>query len=212
VPPTASSRANVSILTFNGPRSRSRPARAPDGVLTGGHVSVVAVGFQTIYDKALLDASTDQRLRRLRVQPQWLGDFTARYLADLTDRVNNDPSWTGGTSAVLPGLQRDLQRQGLHDPARRRLPHGLFPEDILDADGTAAPNLGRLPAVAQKYDGKTSTVTAAGLRLVHREEEGRPELLVDHPVAAGLIQARAPATACSSTRRTWPRCSATTRR
>src|SRR4029078_11496953 len=51
---------NVNILTFNRPQGAEPLARrAPDwACLTGGHVNVVAVGFQTIYDKALLDAST----------------------------------------------------------------------------------------------------------------------------------------------------------
>src|SRR6267378_1668618 len=51
---------NVNILTFNGPQvAEPLQRRAPDWEkLTGGHVNVVAVGFQTIYDKALLAAST----------------------------------------------------------------------------------------------------------------------------------------------------------
>ena len=51
---------SVNILTFNGPQvAEPLQRRAPDWEqLTGGHVNVVAVGFQTIYDKALLDAST----------------------------------------------------------------------------------------------------------------------------------------------------------
>src|SRR6187549_2347728 len=51
---------NINILTFNGPQvAEPLQRRAPDwAALTCGHVNVVAVGFQTIYDKALLDAST----------------------------------------------------------------------------------------------------------------------------------------------------------
>ena len=51
---------NVNLLTFNGPQvAEPLQRRAPDfEALTGAHVNVVAVGFQTIYDKALLDAST----------------------------------------------------------------------------------------------------------------------------------------------------------
>src|SRR5437879_1206564 len=46
---------SVNILTFNGPQvAEPLQRRAPDWEkLTGGHVNVVAVGFQTIYDKAL---------------------------------------------------------------------------------------------------------------------------------------------------------------
>jgi multiple sugar transport system substrate-binding protein len=87
--------ANVNILTFNGPQvAEPLQRRAPDWEqLTGGHVNVVAVGFQTIYDKALLDASTGTNSFDAYVfDPQWMGDFVGPgYLLDLTDRVNNDP-------------------------------------------------------------------------------------------------------------------------
>ncbi|MEA2608128.1 MAG: multiple sugar transport system substrate-binding protein, partial [Chloroflexota bacterium] len=86
---------SVNLLTFNGPQvAEPLQRRAPDWErLTGGHVNVVAVGFQTIYDKALLDASTGTNSFDGYVfDPQWMGDFTGPgYLADLTDRVNNDP-------------------------------------------------------------------------------------------------------------------------
>jgi multiple sugar transport system substrate-binding protein len=85
---------NVNILTFNGPQvAEPLQRRAPDWEqLTGGHVNVVAVGFQTIYDKALLDASTGTNAFDAYVfDPQWMGDFVGPgYLLDLTDRVNND--------------------------------------------------------------------------------------------------------------------------
>ena len=83
------------LLTFNGPQvAEPLQRRAPDWEkLTGGHVNVVAVGFQTIYDKALLDASTKTNSFDAYVfDPQWMGDFTGPgYLLDLTDRVNSDP-------------------------------------------------------------------------------------------------------------------------
>jgi multiple sugar transport system substrate-binding protein len=86
---------NVNILTFNGPQvAEPLQRRAPDWEqLTGGHVNVIAVGFQTIYDKALLDASTKTNSFDAYVfDPQWMGDFaTPGYLLDLTSRVTNDP-------------------------------------------------------------------------------------------------------------------------
>jgi multiple sugar transport system substrate-binding protein len=94
-PGTKFAGVNVNILTFNGPQvAEPLQRRAPDwATLTGGHVNVVAVGFQTIYDKALLDASTGTNSFDAYVfDPQWMGDFTGPgYLLDLTDRVNNDP-------------------------------------------------------------------------------------------------------------------------
>ena len=86
---------NVNILTFNGPQvAEPLQRRAPDWeALHGGHVNVVAVGFQTIYDKTLLDASTGTNSFDAYVfDPQWMGDFVGPgYLLDLTDRVTNDP-------------------------------------------------------------------------------------------------------------------------
>jgi multiple sugar transport system substrate-binding protein len=94
-PGTKFAGANVNILTFNGPQvAEPLQRRAPDWAqLTGGHVNVVAVGFQTIYDKALLDASTGTNSFAAYVfAPQWMGEFVGPgYLLDLTDRVNNDP-------------------------------------------------------------------------------------------------------------------------
>jgi multiple sugar transport system substrate-binding protein len=85
---------SVNVLTFNGPQvAEPLQRRAPDWEqLTGGHVNVVAVGFQTIYDKALLDASTGTNSFDGYVfNPQWLGDFVGPgYLLDLTDRVTAD--------------------------------------------------------------------------------------------------------------------------
>ena len=87
---------NVNLLTFNGPQvAEPLQRRAPDfEKLTGAHINVIATGFQTIYDKALLDASTKTNSFDAYVfDPQWLGDFVGPgYLLDLTDKVNNDPS------------------------------------------------------------------------------------------------------------------------
>ncbi|MDX6201514.1 MAG: multiple sugar transport system substrate-binding protein [Frankiales bacterium] len=85
---------SVNILTFNGPQiAEPLQRRAPDWEkLTGGHVNVVAVGFQTIYDKALLDASTGTNSFDGYVfDPQWMGDFVGPgYLLDLTAREKAD--------------------------------------------------------------------------------------------------------------------------
>src|SRR5262245_55220176 len=94
-PGTKFAGVSVNILTFNGPQiAEPLQRRAPDWEhLTGGHVNVVAVGFQTIYDKALLDASTKTNSFDGYVfDPQWMGDFVGPgYLLDLTDREKNDP-------------------------------------------------------------------------------------------------------------------------
>jgi multiple sugar transport system substrate-binding protein len=85
----------VELLTFNGPQiAEPLQRRAPDfEALTGAKINVVAVGFQEIYDKAILDLSTGTNSFDAFVfNPQWLGDFTGPgYLEDLTARVESDP-------------------------------------------------------------------------------------------------------------------------
>jgi multiple sugar transport system substrate-binding protein len=84
----------VSVLTFNGPQiAEPLQRRAPDfEALTGAKVNVVAVGFQEIYDKAILDLSTGTNSFDAFVfNPQWLGDFVGPgYLEDLTPRIAAD--------------------------------------------------------------------------------------------------------------------------
>jgi multiple sugar transport system substrate-binding protein len=86
----------VNLLTFNGPQvAEPLQRRAPDfEALTGAKINVVAVGFQEIYDKAILDLSTGTNSFDAFVfNPQWLGDFTGPgYLEDLTSRVSSDPT------------------------------------------------------------------------------------------------------------------------
>ena len=85
----------VNLLTFNGPQvAEPLQRRAPDfEALTGAKINVIAVGFQEIYDKAILDLSTGTNSFDAFVfNPQWLGDFTGPgYLEDLSSRVTSDP-------------------------------------------------------------------------------------------------------------------------
>ena len=57
----------VHLLTFNGPQiAEPLQRRAPDfQKLTGATINVDAVGFQDIYDKALLDMSAGTNMRRI---------------------------------------------------------------------------------------------------------------------------------------------------
>ncbi len=84
----------VNLLTFNGPQvAEPLQRRAPAfEAATGARINVVAVGFQEIYDIALLDAASGTNSFDAYVfDPQWMGDFvTPGYLEDITDRVNSD--------------------------------------------------------------------------------------------------------------------------
>src|SRR4029450_971050 len=69
---------SVHLLTFDGPQiAEALKRRAPDfQALTGATINVAAVGFQDIYNNALLDMSTGQNSYDAFVfDPQWLGDF-----------------------------------------------------------------------------------------------------------------------------------------
>jgi multiple sugar transport system substrate-binding protein len=84
----------VNVLTFNGPQvAEPLQRRAPDFEKKfGAHINVIAVGFQDLYDKALLDAVNKVNSFDAYVfDPQWLGDFVgAGVLEDLTARVGAD--------------------------------------------------------------------------------------------------------------------------
>jgi len=84
----------VHLLTFNGPQiAEPLQRRAPDfQALTGATINVDAVGFQDIYDKALLDLSAGTNSYDAFVfDPQWMGDFVGPgYLEDLTSKVSSD--------------------------------------------------------------------------------------------------------------------------
>ena len=178
---------NVNILTFNGPQvAEPLQRRAPAWEqLTGGHVNVVAVGFQTIYNKALLDASTGTNAFDAYVfDPQWLGDFAGPgYLLDLTDRVNNDAqlNWQD-VGPFFRDFNATYNGKVYTIPLDGDFHMVYYRKDILEKDGVKPPaTWDDYLAVAEKYNGKDLNGDGApGLRLVHREEEGRPELLVDH--------------------------------
>jgi multiple sugar transport system substrate-binding protein len=151
---------NVNILTFNGPQvAEPLQRRAPDWEqLTGGHVNVVAVGFQTIYDKALLDASTGTNAFDAYVfDPQWMGDFTGPgYLLDLTDRVNNDPQldWQD-VGPFFRDFNATYNGKVYTIPLDGDFHMVYYRKDILDADGVKPPaTWDDYLAVAEKYNGK----------------------------------------------------------
>ena len=151
---------NVNILTFNGPQvAEPLQRRAPDWEkLTGGHVNVVAVGFQTIYDKALLDASTKTNSFDAYVfDPQWMGDFTGPgYLLDLTDRVNNDPqlNWQD-IGPFFRDFNATYNGKVYTIPLDGDFHMVYYRKDILEKDGVKPPaTWDDYLTIAQKYNGQ----------------------------------------------------------
>ncbi|HEV7810270.1 MAG TPA: extracellular solute-binding protein [Candidatus Limnocylindrales bacterium] len=159
-PGTKFAGVSVNILTFNGPQvAEPLQRRAPDWEqLTGGHVNVVAVGFQTIYDKALLDASTGTNSFDGYVfDPQWMGDFVGPgYLLDLTDRQKNDPQldqqdivpFFRNYNSVYNGKNYTIPLDGDFHMVYYRT-------DLLAKDGLKPPaTWDDYLTIAQKYNGK----------------------------------------------------------
>ncbi len=151
--------ANVNILTFNGPQvAEPLQRRAPDWeCLTGGHVNVIATGFQTIYDKALLDASTKTNSFDAYVfDPQWLGDFVGPgYLADLTDRVTNDQQldWQD-IGPFFRDFNATYNGKVYTIPLDGDFHMVYYRSDILEKDGVAPPKTwDDYLTIAQKYNG-----------------------------------------------------------
>ncbi len=184
---------SVNILTFNGPQvAEPLQRRAPDWEqLTGGHVNVVAVGFQTIYDKALLDASTGTNSFDGYVfDPQWMGDFVGPgYLLDLTDREKNDPQLN--QQDIVPFF-RDYN--SVYNGKNYTIPldgdfHMVYyRSDLLTKDGLKPPaTWDDYLAIAQKYQGQDLN------------GDGEPDYGSAIPACS---RARARARARSSTRRT----------
>ena len=151
---------NVNILTFNGPQvAEPLQRRAPDWEkLTGGHVNVVAVGFQTIYDKALLDASTGTNAFDAYVfDPQWMGDFTGPgYLLDLTDRVKSDPQlqWDD-IGPFFRDFNATYNGKVYTIPLDGDFHMVYYRKDLLEKDGVKPPaTWDDYLTVAQKYNGQ----------------------------------------------------------
>ena len=159
-PGTKFAGTSVNILTFNGPQvAEPLQRRAPDWQqLTGGHVNVVAVGFQTIYDKALLDASTGTNSFDAYVfDPQWLGDFTGPgYLLDLTDRVNNDPqlNWQD-IGPFFRDFNATYNGKVYTIPLDGDFHMVYYRKDLLEKDGLKPPaTWDDYLSIAQKYNGQ----------------------------------------------------------
>ena len=151
---------NVNLLTFNGPQiAEPLQRRAPDWeALTSGHINVIAVPFQTIYDKALLDASTGTNSFDAYVfNPQWMGDFVGPgYLKDLTDQVNNDPNiqWQD-IAPFFRNFNATYNGKVYAIPLDGDFHMVYYRKDLLDKDGLQPPaTWDDYVTIAKKYNGQ----------------------------------------------------------
>ena len=180
--------------------------RAPDWEqLTGGHVNVVAVGFQTIYDKALLDASTGTNSFDGYVfDPQWLGDFvTPGYLLDQTDVTADSQLDWQDIGPFFRDFNATYNGKVYTIPLDGDFHMVYYRSDLLEKDGLKPPATGRLHD--HRYEVQRpgpERRRRTGLRLVHRQEEGRRATGGSSRSPAGSSKARERTTARSSTRRT----------
>jgi multiple sugar transport system substrate-binding protein len=196
-PGTKFAGVNINILTFNGPQiAEPLQRRAPDWEnLTGGHVNIVAVGFQTIYDKALLDASTGTNSFDGYVfDPQWMGDFVGPgYLADLTDREKNDPQLQ--QSDIVPFF-RDYN--STYNGKNYTIPLDgdflmvYYRSDLLAKDGLKPPETwDDYLSIAQKYNGQDLNGDGTpDYGSCIAEKKGAQSYWWIINIAAGLIQSK----------------------
>ena len=150
----------VNLLTFNGPQvAEPLIRRAPDfEAATGIHVNVIAVPFQDIYTKAILDASTGNNAYDAYVfNPQWFGDFaTPGYLEDLTARIAADPSiqWDD-IAPFFRDFSASYNGKTYAIPLDGDFHMAYYRKDLLDKDGIAAPKTWEdWLTVAAKYHGQ----------------------------------------------------------
>ena len=176
----------VNVMTQTGAIQEPLQRRAPDfEKLTGAKINVIAVPFSDLYQKVLTDwASGTNSVDAAVFAPQWMVDYIAGgYLEDLTPRIAKDPDikWDDiapffrDFSAKYNGKTYMVTLDGDFHMIYYRT-------DVFEAAGLkAAEDLGRLPRRRQGAERQGHERRRhAGLRLVHRQEAQRAELLVRH--------------------------------
>ena len=116
--------------------------------------------------------------------PQWMGDFTGPGLPARPDgsRQQRPAARLAGHRPVLPRLQRDATTaRSTRSRSTATSTWSITGTTSSQGRPQAAGDVGRLPHDRPEVQRPgPQRRRPAGLRLVHRQEEGRPELLVDH--------------------------------
>ena len=176
----------VNVITQTGAIQEPLQRRAPEfEALTGAKINVIAVPFSDLYQKILTDwASGTNSVDAAVFAPQWMVDYIAGgYLEDLTPRIEADKDIKqDDVGAFFRDFSAEVRRQDLHDHARWRLPHDVLPQGRAGrrrpegADDVGRISRGRQGRARPGHERRRH----AGLRLLHRQEAQRPELLVRH--------------------------------
>ena len=150
----------VNVLTFTGPQIAEPLQRhAPEfAKQTGAKINVVTVPFSDLYQKVLTDISTGTNSYQAFVfDPQWMGDFvTPGYLADLTDKVTNDPviKWDD-IGPFFRDFSATYQGKVYAIPLDGDFHMVYYRSDLLAKDGLKPPaTWDDYLSIAQKYDGQ----------------------------------------------------------
>jgi multiple sugar transport system substrate-binding protein len=150
----------VNVLTFTGPQIAEPLQRhAPEfAAKTGAKINVVTVPFSDLYQKVLTDVATGTNSYQAFVfDPQWMGDFvTPGYLADLSDKVKNDPviKWDD-IGPFFRDFSATYQGKVYAVPLDGDFHMVYYRSDLLKKDGLNPPETwDDYLAIAKKYQGQ----------------------------------------------------------
>jgi multiple sugar transport system substrate-binding protein len=150
----------VNVLTFTGPQIAEPLQRhAPEfAAKTGAKINVVTVPFSDLYQKVLTDVATGTNSYQAFVfDPQWMGDFvTPGYLADLSDKVKNDPviKWDD-IGPFFRDFSATYQGKVYAIPLDGDFHMVYYRSDLLKKDGLNPPETwDDYLAIAKKYQGQ----------------------------------------------------------
>ena len=174
----------VNVMTQTGAIQEPLQRRAPEfEALTGAKINVIAVPFSDLYQKVLTDwASGTNSVDAAVFAPQWMVDYIAGgYLEDLTPRVEADKDIEqDDVGAFFRDFSEKYSGKTYMITLDGDFHMMYYRKDVLEAAGLqAAEDLGRISrgrqgGARQGHERRRH----AGLRLLHRQEAQRPELLV----------------------------------
>ena len=176
----------VNIMTQTGAIQEPLQRRAPEfEKLTGAKINVIAVPFSDLYQKVLTDwASGTNSVDAAVFAPQWMVDYVSGgYLEELGPRIakDKDIEWDE-IGPFFRNFSANYDGKTYLVPLDGDFHMLYYRTDVLDKAGLKPPKTwDEYLAVAKALNGKDMNGDGhQGLRLLHRQEAQRPELLVHH--------------------------------